>query len=356
MLTEEKNIANTYNYNEYAEWAQNLLIKNYWNEKTKSVINNFPFSDEKEIGLNYWWRAHAADALIDGYERTKNPIYADRAETIIDHVFDRNGSLYNEFYDDEEWMALACLRLYDLTGSEKMKEYALNLWNDIKTAWWEDEIGGLAWKKDEHRISRNACANGPGAILAARVYQRFQKEEDLAWAKKIFAFEQKYLVDPDNGLVYDGMSIKPDGTISTNKSWLFTYNAGTYIGAAVELYRITNEDFYLKEAEKTAKGSMENLISTSGVLKSEGTGDGGLFKGILVRYMEQLYAVNKDTKISEFLLSNARKLEQSTGSSQAGLFGPEWDKEAEAPLDVTCQLSGVFLFEAVAKICGGELV
>lgn len=340
-------------YNEYAEWAQEMLVKNFWNETAKSVINNCPYSEEKEEGLNYWWKAHAADAMIDGLERTKNKAYADRAESIIDNVFERNGSLFNEFYDDEEWMALACLRLYDETGSEKMKNYAISLWNDIKTAWWEDEIGGLAWKKDEHRVGRNACANAPGALVAARMYQRFQDETDLEFAKKILAFEKKYLVDPENGLVYDGMRVEKDGTISTNKKWLFTYNAGTYIGAAVELYRITNDDTYLKEAEKTAKGSMEYLISESGVLKSEGNGDGGMFKGILVRYMEQLYKVNNDKKIADFLLFNAGKLAKE-GSTEEGLFGYEWDKVPQLPLDVTNELSGVFILEAAAKIAGNE--
>jgi predicted alpha-1,6-mannanase (GH76 family) len=339
-------------YSDYADWAQEVLKKNYWNEVKKSVINTYPYSQEKEKGLNYWWKAHVADAEIDGYERTKNKIYAERAESIIENVFEQNGALYNEFYDDMEWMALACLRLYDCTGSEKMKDYAVKLWEDIKTAWWYDEVGGLAWKKDEHRTSRNACCNGPGALLAARLYQRLKNESDLEWANKIFAFEKNYLVDPENGMVYDGMTVRPDGTISTNKKWLFTYNTGTYIGAAAELYRITGDVNYLKEAEKTADSSMKQLVNEHGVLKSEGTGDGGLFKGILIRYLQKLYEVNNDRKIADFILHNAKKLAQNSSSLDIGFFGPEWNKIAQVPLDVTCQTSGVFLFEAAAKISG----
>lgn len=339
-------------YNDYAQWAQNKLYENYWNEEANSIINNYPYSKEKEKGLNYWWKAHGADAMIDGLERTGEEVYAQRAESIIDQVFKRNGSLFNEFYDDEEWMALACLRLYDLTGSEKMKDYAIRLWNDIKTAWWEDEIGGLAWKKDEGRKGRNACCNGPAAILAARLYQRFQDENDLIWAKKIYAYEKKYLVDPNNGLVYDGLVVKSDNTLdlNINKNWLFTYNAGTYIGAGVELYRITKDEEYLRDGEKTADGSMKYLINEEGVLKSEGFGDGGLFKGILIRYMEQLYGVNKDSKLAEFIQYNGKTLAHCGSSANQGLFGSEWNKKPEEPLDVTCQLSGVFLFEAAAKI------
>ena len=338
------------NHSEYAQWAQEKLVEHFWNESTKSVINNCPYSEDKEEGLNYWWKAHAVDAMIDGYERTKDEIYAGRAESIIDNIISRNGSLYNEFYDDMEWLALACLRLYDDTGNEKMKEYSINLWNDIKTAWWTDEIGGLAWKKDEGRKSRNSCSNGPGSILAARLYQRFRDESDLEWAIKIFEFEKKHLVDKETGMVYDGMEVKADGTLNINKKWLFTYNAGTYIGAAVELYRITEDDKYLAEAEKTAKSSMEQLTTIYGVTKNEGDGDGGMFKGILIRYLVQLYEVNKDKSISDYILANAKILEHSGVAPDIGLIGPDWNKIPQAPLDVTFQLSGVFLLEAAAKV------
>ncbi len=340
-------------YSDYAEWSQDKLYELYWSAEDKSVMNHYPPDQEKEKGLNYWWKAHAADAMTDGLERTNDRRYALRAEAIIDGVFERNGSLFNEFYDDEEWMALACLRLYDLTGSGKMKDYTLRLWEDIKTAWWEDEIGGLAWKKDDGRKSRNACCNGPAAILAARLYQRFQDESDLDWAKKIYAYEKKYLVDPRSGLVYDGMAVLEDGTLNINKAWLFTYNAGTYIGACAELHRITKDSSYLAEAERTAGGSMELLVNEAGVLKSEGNGDGGLFKGILLRYLEQLYQINHDIKIAEFIKFNVRKLALE-GSGTQGLFGPYWQKKPDTPLDVTCQLSGVFLFEAAARIFGGD--
>ncbi len=352
MNRKEKNYAagKLETYCDYAEWAQEKLYENYWVEKEQCVSNYYPFQPEREEGLNYWWKAHAADAMIDGLERTGRQEYALRAEAVIDRVFARNGSLFNEFYDDEEWMALACLRLYDITGSERMKEYTLRLWEDIKTAWWEDEIGGLAWKKDEGRKGRNACCNGPAAILAARLYQRFGDESDLEWARKIYAYEKKYLVDPDNGLVYDGMVVRGDKTLDINKAWLFTYNAGTYIGAGVELCRITKERHYLEDAIKTAEGSMKGLVNEDGVLKSEGNGDGGLFKGILIRYMEQLYQISQDEWIADFIKYNTEKLILEGSTEEQGLFGQVWAKQPQLPLDVTCQLSGVFLLEAAARI------
>ena len=47
----------------------------------------------------------------------------------------------------------------------------------------------------------------------------------------------------------------PFMTISTAarekfKNWIFTYNQGTFLGAALELYKITGEKGYLNDAKK----------------------------------------------------------------------------------------------------------
>ncbi|MEI4878463.1 glycoside hydrolase family 76 protein, partial [Klebsiella pneumoniae] len=78
-----------------------------------------------------------------------------------------------------------------------------------------------------------------------------------------------------------------DGRI--DKDWRFTYNQGVYIGAAVELYRVTQDRSYLDEAWKTAAYVEQQMTSpATGMLPSEGDGDGALFKGILVRYLLEL--------------------------------------------------------------------
>ncbi|MGO4344647.1 glycoside hydrolase family 76 protein [Paenibacillus sp. MCAF9] len=338
------------NYNNHAEWAEEKLIEHYWNENGKLMNNAYPYSKEREESLNYWWKAHAVDAMMDGYERTGDAAYTDRAEGVVKSIIKKNGSLFNEFYDDMEWLALAALRLYDATKSETVKGYVLKLWNDIKTAWWEDELGGMAWKKDQ-RDSRNACSNGPAAILAARMYEYFGDKEDLEWAKKIYDWQKKNLVDPESGLVYDGLKLEENGDLNVNKNWIFTYNQGTYIGAAVELYKHTNDKTYLADAEKTAASAMKyHTVAETGMMKEEGTGDGGLFKGIFIRYLIHLYEVNESVQMKEMIFHNADTLLSKGSTKEIGLFGPAWDMPHQEPLDISVQLSGVFLIEAAAKI------
>ncbi len=333
-----------------AQWATDALLKHYWNDGASAMNNAYPYAEEREGHPNYWWKAHAVDAMVDAYERTGDEAYAEKAALIVKSIIKRNGSLYNDFYDDMEWLALSALRLYDATGDETMKGYVLKLWGDIQTAWWEDELGGMAWKKDQ-RHSRNACSNGPAAILAARLYDRFGDEADLAWAKKIYEWEKTNLVDPASGLVYDGLVLEDDGRLNVNRDWIFTYNNGTFIGAAVELYKITGDEAYLADAEKTAAAAIPfHSDDATGVMKSEGTGDGGLFKGILLRYLANLYEAGGSESIRDAIFHNADALLTKGSAQDVGLFGTAWDRPPEEPVDLTVQLSGVFLLEAAAKL------
>ena len=43
------------------------------------------------------------------------------------------------------------------------------------------------------------------------------------------------LVDPQTGLVRDGVRLNPDGTIRTVEATTYTYCQGVYLGACVEL-------------------------------------------------------------------------------------------------------------------------
>ena len=63
-------------------------------------------------------------------------------------------------------------------------------------------------------------------------YYRFGTR-DLEWARRIFEWQRQTLVDPETGLVWDGINRQGDGRI--DKDWKFTYCQGVYIGAAVEL-------------------------------------------------------------------------------------------------------------------------
>lgn len=337
----------TIDWNLNANNSTNALINSFWNKNDKY----FNYSSNGNRDFHYWPQAHALDVLIDGYLRTNK----DEFKNYFDQWFQgvktkNNNTYYNNFYDDMEWNALAILRAYKATNDIKYKEAALQIWEYIKVGWNDNAGGGISWVKGQE-FSKNACSNAPAAILAARLYLEFGDENNKEWALKIYDWQKSTLFNNSNGMVYDNIN---SDTGEIQKNWIFTYNQGTFIGAAVELHKIFNEKAYLMDAVLAANYTTSSLVENS-ILKSEGTGDGGLFKGIFVRYLteliqqERLDATDKKRYI-HFLEHNAETL-LTRGSSQSTLlFGHNWNNNPGLSTGLTEQLSGCMLIEAVALL------
>lgn len=356
-----------------AEAAQSALDGAFWDDKRGLYNNAAPCILQLCTDpFNYWWMAHAADVLTDGYERTGEAKYAERLASLYDGLLARNAEVWpNDYYDDMAWMGLAWLRAFDATGESRYKEAALTLWEEIRGGWNDEGGGGIAWRKTQTDY-KNTPANAPSAILAARLYERFHDPEDLNWAKRIFEWESRTLVDPDTGFVWDGINRTGDGAI--DKAWQFSYNQGVYIGAAVELYRATKDEAYLVAARRTADAAAEVLAGgPAGLLPSEGDGDGALFKGVFVRYLGELIeADGASSGRAKLLLANASNLwtnGQATGrqagesdgksvgdAKRNGLFGPAWSQPPETVVELSADLSGVMLLETVARLERADLL
>lgn len=339
-----------YNWPKIADSSYNSLIANFYNAPGKYFNEN----NSGKTNFNYWPNAHALDVLIDAYLRTNDPQLKVRMDELLAGMKVKNGNTYiNHFYDDMEWMALACLRAYEATSDANYKTTAELLWNDIKTGWDDTWGGGLYWNKE--RKNKNTPANAPASMIASRIYQVNHQPEDLEWAKKIYQWQKTYLVDPSSGLVWDGL----DGT-GTNKDWKFTYNQGVFIGAGVELHKITGEAVYLADALKTANNSLTGDLTSGNIMKDEGGGDGGLFKGILVRYMMLLITdgnigATDKTKFVNFLKLNGETLWLQGTARPSVIYGPKWSAQV-TNTDLTTQLSGAMLIEAVARLKALELI
>ena len=197
---------------------------------------------------------------------------------------------------------------------------------NISRRWNENAGGGIAWRRSQS-WSKNACSNGPAAILAARLYKEFGEEENRQWAVKIYAWLKSTLVNPVNGAVWDNVDSR---TGFIKKDWVFTYNQGTFIGAAIELYQLFNEQSYLDDAILAANYTISSLVEKT-ILKSEGGGDGGLFKGIFVRYFsllvqEKRLDVSMQRRYLQFIEFNAETLWKQGTTFPVVLFSPNWQK------------------------------
>lgn len=338
-------------WEERAHAVQRSLIDYFWNEDT--LLYNSTYPDQGDPTFNYWWLAHSIDTMLDGYVRTKSNQYIRRIDMLLSAVEARNGgSLFNDFYDDEEWMALALLRAYDITGNESFADKAQILWADIQGGWNEEMGGGISWRKSQTSY-KNAPANGPAAILAARLYTRFKDPDDLKMAKDIINWMKSRLVDPKTGLVWDGVNREKNGAV--DKNWRFTYNQGVYIGACTELAGITGDKQYIEDAFKTADYTIKNLVQKDlGILQDENGGDGGLFRGILVRYLTDLvkrYPNHKDSSnIKAFLTRNGEIVWVAGKVAGLDIVGNSWGYQSSMPLYLSAHLSAIMLFESLAQL------
>ena len=128
------------------------------------------------------------------------------------------------------------------------------------------------------------------------------------------------------------------------------------MGAAHELYRLTGDDRFLNDAIQAAHFAISDpgMIDTAwGILRDEGGGDGGLFKGIFVRYFtillgEKDLPIEVKSTFEDFLLHNAIIHWTQGVDKDDMLIGTSWHKPARQRTELTTQTSGATLLEAVA--------
>jgi predicted alpha-1,6-mannanase (GH76 family) len=336
-----------YDFAKGADSAQKALNTQYWSvqEKYYNQDNN------GHKGFNYWWNAHALDVLVDGYNRTKSSTYIAQMDALMEGIYKKNGNKWtNNFYDDMEWLALACLRAYDATKDIKYKNLTDLLWTVIKGGWTTVNGGGIMWEKNSPS-SKNACSNGPAIILACRLYKLNGNTADLDWAKKIYKWQRASLVEAARGVVWDGYG-------NTSETAIYTYNQGTWLGGALELYTITKDKQCLKDAVRNANYVINDLqkFSPNGILKGENTGDGGLFKGIFIRYFAQLILLgNLDAYTKsvylKYLKNNGESLLGNGTKLPEYIFSTDWvTTPTVIKQDCSVQLSGIMLLEALDEL------
>lgn len=336
-----------------ADLTYKTLVAEWWRDYSKGgkyfIQTN---GDEPHMGDNYWWNAHALDIFVDGYQRTKDESYIAMMADLDQFILAKgNGSYWNTFYDDMEWMALACLRVSEIVGLPGYKEKAVQLWNWIREGWTSVNGGGIMWATGSPN-SKNACSNGPAMILSCRLYNLTKEEKYLNFAKNIYSWMNKNLYDYMTGYVWDGYGNHNVGNV-------YTYNIGTWLGGCLELYRITGENMYLTRAIKSANAVVDNQTKFSpyGVLyNGENGGDGGLFKCIFMRYLSQLIMYGDlDDDLRNHYINYMRN--NGLALWNAGTMKPEMivsKKFYERPdgkvQDSSVQMCGVMIFELLDEL------
>lgn len=361
-------------WNKMADGMSKSLVEKFWGANFEGYADRYYFnygSNLSNMTTNHYWpQAHAMDVLVDAYMRTGDKYYKNLFPLWWEGApkFNFAGKMnpkdpwWNVFVDDMEWIVLAQIRMFESTQDKKYIAKARQIYDDWIWPTWGPEneapwFGGITWKTDVDK-SKNACSNGPAALIAARLYNFYDKakfadgkvkDAYLNEAIKIYTWEKNNLFDRETGAVYDNMNRKGE----IQKKWIFTYNVGTFLGAAHELYKITGDKQYLDDAV-LASNYVISHMSEGGVLSDATEGDGGLFHGIFFRYFVKL--VNEETldmatrkKFHLYLTHLATVMAEEGINHRTMLYGGRWKKAPadDEPVGLTPHLSGCMLMEAM---------
>ncbi len=311
--------------------------------------------DKLHTSFNYWWQAHLLDCLIDGYLRSPNVLRKAAIVKVVRGIRVRNILGWtNDFYDDIAWLGLALQRAETEVGVAKPK--ALDaIAERLRDGWTDHAGGGIWWKRKDD--FKNVPANGPAAIFLARRDDR----TDLARARSIVDWVEDNLVDPGSGLAWDGLHVHPNGEVREIEKNIYTYCQGVLIGACVELARHGQQEKWLDRAARTITAVHDDL-AVNGVIRGQGGGDGGLFAGILTRYLAQAAltipeldperAETADLARELVVLSAESAWRNRVMAVSGPLFGPEWTVPADERegRDLSVQLGGWMCLESAALL------
>jgi predicted alpha-1,6-mannanase (GH76 family) len=334
----------------FAEHAQLALRHHYWDDHAHLFRNRADQGDPAMGDFNYWWQAHALSAVSLAVARGSTVWQAADLVALRTALLARNGGHWtNDYFDDEGWMAIAMRDAAAATGDQGFRAVGRLLWDDIRVSWNDSCGGGIPWRRQQ-RDYKNAPANGPAMLLGAAFAQDGGQAEDLPAASRIATWLLATLRDPGSGLIWDG--INRTGKNEIDKGWRFTYVQGIVIGACLEMRRATHQDTWRESADCIASAALtEWFAADTGLCRDHGgKGDGGLFKGILVRYLGALAAESPTLRgrIRSALAANARRLGTLQAAREDALLPATWDAgSAPGDLELSTHLSAVLLGEGL---------
>lgn len=317
---------------------------------------------------HYWWQAHLLDNLVDAQVRDPQPERETKIRRQVrSHRLRNNLSWVNDYYDDMAWLALALERAGRLAGVEKPGALK-KLCEQFVNAWVPEDGGGIPWRKQDQFF--NAPANGPAALFLARYDDRLRRAQQMSdWIDET-------LIDPETHLVFDG--IKAGSLVRAQ----YTYCQGVVLGLETELAARTEDADHANRVHRLVAAVRDNM-APDGVIKGAGGGDGGLFNGILARYLALVVTTlpqrsPEDAEAREIARTLVRKSAESAWDNRQTvdglpLFAAFWDRTAEIPgvggkeaefvegavnaseipeRDLSVQLSGWMLMEAAHASAG----
>lgn len=257
--------------------------------------------------------------------------------------------IYN-VYDDQQWLVRELLESYKLTDNKKYLEKAEYLTDYVLDGWDctldenGKENGGISWGPGY--TTKHSCSNGPMVsplVWLSELYKgkkdeiefryidtdqsrkvaRMKKSEYyLKFAKAVYEWQKDKLLRED-GVYHDmlggcipncdvayetinGTEYRKHTQLRTPTGKPYTYNSGTMLSGAADLYRVTKDVIYLNDAKVLSDASFSHFakegVTVSGFYTYPVDGFSNWFNGVLMRAYVDIYPVykNVDKAVNSF--------------------------------------------------------
>ncbi len=307
-----------------ADTAMTAYVNAFWDPVKKYFYTNsdhqihpeHAFGPEGGMYTDFWWEAQLWEFVMDAYQRTGSATYRQMIDDVYTGFVAYYPTFSSDFNDDIAWWALASIRAYEITGTTTYLTTAQNLFNSI-WAYQDTRYGGGIWWRRSVRNQKNVATNATAAMSAAKIYSATGNGTYLSRAQSLFGWVKTTL--QSSGHVYDHIEGGGSGTVV---KWDFSYNFGTYSGAAAALYTATGTGTYLSDATSAADWAT-TYLTNGGTPMYEGVNDAGGFKGVLIRTLARLVTGYNQSQYLPFLQRNATQAanHRRTGDN---LVGPDW--------------------------------
>lgn len=241
-------------------------------------------------------------------------------------------------YDDQMWLVRELLEAYKLTGkaeyldkAEYLTEYVLDGWDCTRTSSGA-ETGGIPWGPGY--VTKHSCSNGPMVSPLVWLHELYKNKQDqvehryidasdkktrktaqvkksdyyLDFARKIYDWQKQYLLRADGVYddmmggctpgspateIIDGVSYRRGVNCRDRVGPAITYNSGTMLSGAADLYRATGEQRYLDEAKSLSDASFTYFAklgeTKEGYYTYNISGFRNWFNGVLMRGYAEIY-------------------------------------------------------------------
>jgi hypothetical protein len=164
----------------------------------------------------------------------------------------------DSYYDDNEWVGIELVRLYELDHdtaalqqAELIMQFVMSGWETTGPAGQPLPCpGGVPFSDARNNKARNTVTDAPGAELGVLLYKITHEASYLQFAEMAYGWVRQCLM---SGSYLYADHIDLDGAVEPHE---WSYNQGSMMGAGVLLFQATSDSAYLYQARQTAKAAL----------------------------------------------------------------------------------------------------